>query len=145
MEFTFGYQEDHIPKNPKFPQGTISRPYALISLTPRNGAPLPLTVLVDSGADVTILPLSIGTALGYDVKQGVPFPLSGIGKGTLETYLHEIEGKVGDHKFRMLVAFAGVDQVEGQPVRMLLGRTSIFDVFDVVFKQRSMQTCFARD
>ncbi len=144
MEIQFPYREDKITQTSKSPSGTINRPYALVKFKLPDGTTQPISFLVDSGADVTILPFSMGTMFGKDVKQGERFPISGIGKGSLDTYLHEIEATVGDHTFMMTVAFAETDNLDGRPVPSLLGRMDVFDIFDVFFKQRLWQTHFVK-
>lgn len=53
-EIEFGYESF-----PHFRQGTIYRPYAQVELATATAC-LRLSMLIDSGADVSVLPKSIG-------------------------------------------------------------------------------------
>ncbi len=142
MEFRFQYNQRPIGKSSRFPSGMISRPHALVYLKSIDGNLQPIDFLVDSGTDLTILPFSVGDSLGREVMSGEAFQIRGI-KGALDTRLHEVEARLGDREFHMTVAFAEVDKIDGRAVPALLGRTDVFDVFDVLFRQRASSTTFS--
>lgn len=50
--------------------GTVYRPIAKVGLKYANGELFELSMLVDSGADITILSRRIGDIMGVDVEQG---------------------------------------------------------------------------
>jgi hypothetical protein len=127
-----------VPTTTRTPEGKVSRPQALVDLKLPDGSYQPMSFIVDSGADVTILPFSAGDMLGKEVKKGERFPIGGI-QGSLDVYLHEIEAELGGHGFRMTVAIA-----ESDTVPYLLGRMNTFDVFDITFKQRILETSFLK-
>src|SRR5206468_2774121 len=106
MSIRFPYRSDPVQTTTRTPDGRIGRPYALIELKLPDGSFQPMSFIVDSGADVTLLPFSAGNMLGKQVKDGERFPISGVGKGSLDTYLHEVEASLGGHTFKMTIAFA---------------------------------------
>lgn len=138
MSVQFHYLDVPVPTTTRTPEGKVSRPYALIQLKLPDGSFQPMSLIVDSGADVTVLPFSAGGLLGKEVKKGERFPIGGI-QGSLDVYLHEVEAKLGSHSFKMTVAFA-----ESDTVPSLLGRMDVFDLFDVTFKQRILETGFLK-
>ncbi len=74
--------------------------------------------------------------------KGEPFQLRGIGRGALDSYLHKVDVKIGGQTIKMTVAVASVDDIEGRSLPVLLGRTDLFDSFDIAFKQKAQLTSF---
>src|SRR5437879_1056415 len=120
MSAQFPYMDVTVPTTTRTPEGKVSRPFARVDLKLPDGSFQPMSFIVDSGADVTLLPFSAGGMLGKEVKKGERFPISGIGKGSLDTYLHEVEAALGDRSFKMTVAFADTDKLNGRAVPSLL-------------------------
>ena len=116
-----------------------------MSFKASDGSLQPIGGMVDSGADFTLLPFSSGSLLGLDVEKGETIQLGGIGKGSLGAYLHTLEVRLNDHSLEMTVAVASVDDIDGKRLPVLLGRTDLFDKFDVTFRQKTGLTSFASD
>ncbi len=64
-----------------------------------------LSVLFDTGADVSLFSPSVARLLGVDVRDGIRGFLSGLG-GDLEVFIHRIPVWIGDDPRRIRVAFA---------------------------------------
>lgn len=89
-------------------------------------------VYVDSGADITLLPMSACTeGLSYNLEDGTPGLVGGISPGRIRVYVHALEARIGEEKFRARIAFA-----ENDNLPPLLGRTDVFDRFKVCYDFR---------
>ncbi|MDI6917663.1 MAG: hypothetical protein QMC80_07705 [Thermoplasmatales archaeon] len=77
----------------------------------------------------------------FYIEKGKYAEFEGAGGGKLETYVHDIEMKIGDDVFKTQVAFCK-DQKSLTP--NLLGRQTIFDVFEIYFKNTDKKTCFVQ-
>jgi hypothetical protein len=87
-------------------------------------------VLVDSGADMCILPGDIGRAIGIDIESGEYFELGGVA-GKLETgYLHSITLKIGKYSYNTKVGF--MDTMQDDAFGMA-GQKGLFDHFAIKF------------
>jgi len=64
-----------------------------------------LSVLFDTGADVSLFSPSVARLLGVDIRHGTRGFLSGLG-GDLEVFIHRIPIWIGDDSRRIRVAFA---------------------------------------
>lgn len=103
----------------------------------KDGEDQPIDGLVDSGADFTLIPLSSGTLLGLDVQKGEPYKLHPIGGGFIDVYLHKVQVAIGGNTSKILVAVASSDEAGGRPLPVLLGRTDLFDQYDISFRQKA--------
>lgn len=85
-------------------------------------------VLVDTGADITLIPRSIGEVLVNDITLGKQASIKGITPFELIVYVHELKLRVINKEFQAKVAVADSDDV---PV--VLGRFQALDLFDAEF------------
>jgi len=87
-------------------------------------------VLVDSGADMCIMPGDIGRAIGIEVESGDYFELGGV-TGKLEAgYLHIVTLKIGRHSYSAKVGF--MDTMRDGAFGMA-GQKGLFDHFVIKF------------
>ena len=94
-----------------------------------------LSMLVDSGADISILSKRIGDIMGLDVEQGEAKIFRGI-VGELMAYVHEIPLFINGKEVETRVAFALSE------VPNLLGRLDIFKNFEISFRKEE-EFCFS--
>lgn len=110
--------------------GPVWRPLADVAL--RNAdAVVECEMLVDSGADMTLIPYQIGLELGYQVGPEEIREVRGIGDTVVPYVLREAVLTVGSTEARIRVAWALVDEVS-----VIMGRLDVFDRFRVEFDQR---------
>lgn len=121
--------------------GEIFRPVARIGIRTIKSDWKFLRTYIDSGADISVIQRSFGELLGLDVENGKYAIFEGAGGGKLETYIHNIEMKIGDEVFKTKVAFCK-DPLSQTP--NLLGRETIFDLFEIHFKNIDKKTGFVR-
>lgn len=118
--------------------GTLHRPNAKVYLLTQRGTWLPHYMLVDSGADYTLIPKSIGDFLGLRKKATEHlFKSGGVGGGSIWVVMRRVQMRIGPHQFPADVGWTNSDEVP-----LLLGRADVFDRFEVHFKQRERVTEF---
>lgn len=102
-------------------------------------AKLPASMLVDSGADFSVISCQIGEDFGYALADAEQTLLAqGIG-GTVSYVLRGIEMDIDGHAFVAPVAWL---QDEGDAEEMILGREVVFDRFNIEFRQADEQILF---
>lgn len=109
-------------------QGVVYRPIVKVGLVDADGDLFELSMLVDSGADISIFSKRIGDIMGVDVEQGDEKIFRGI-VGELIAYVHRIQMLINGRKVETRVAFA-ISEVPN-----LLGRLDVFDFSRYVFQK----------
>lgn len=107
----------------------IWRPVADIYLQSQKGSWFELHPYIDSGADVTMIPLSFGKLLGLTINRKEIGQIGGI-RGSVPIIYFNIPVKIGDKQIMTKIAWALIEDIPP-----LLGRTNVFDYFIVTFKQ----------
>ncbi len=115
--------------------GIVYRPIVKVGLRDANGELFELSVLVDSGADISIFSRRIGDIMGMNVEHGEEKIFRGI-VGELIAYVHKITISINDREVETRVAFALSE------VPNLLGRLDIFQNFEISFRKED-DLCFS--
>ncbi len=121
MKITFDYQQEY---SRIF--GTIYRPVAEVRIIV-NDINIRERFYVDSGADITLIPKSMGEVFGFTVDKVQE--MSGVG-GTIPTVIKDVVLTIGDKKFDAKIAWALIENIPP-----LLGRKDVFDNFRVTFNE----------
>ena len=108
----------------------ISRPIASVKFKSKENTWIKLRLYIDSGADITIIPLSFGRLLGLELKKEDIKQLTGVGGTSIPVVITEVEIKINDIAFPINIAWALEEDIPP-----LLGRTSVFDKFVITFDQ----------
>ncbi|WLT37167.1 retropepsin-like domain-containing protein [Synechocystis sp. B12] len=90
-----------------------------------------LNILIDSGADISLIPYQLGTDLGY---HKLPEEINNKGEsvgGIVEYLLRNIEMEIDQNRFSAPVAWLQTIDCN----EILIGREVVFDLFDIEFKQ----------
>lgn len=88
-------------------------------------------VLVDTGADLTVLPRFIGESIINDITIGEYAEIKGIvPTSLLIAFVHRLKIKVADNEFETKVAIA-----DSNDVPPILGRYRALDLFNLEFKK----------
>ncbi len=117
--------------------GKIFKPFSFVRLEYKNQFLSLYPMLVDSGADITLIPRKTGVRLGFvEPKEGEVKELGGIA-GSAPVVYRTMDMRVEDVKFPCRVAWAQTDDVP--PV---LGRVDVFDKFDIELKQSERKVLF---
>lgn len=107
----------------------VFRPVAEIYLKDVSGRWLKFNPYIDSGADVTLIPLSLGKLLGFEIGQNKIEEIGGI-RGSIPVIYTKAVLRIGIKEILTQIAWALIEEVPP-----LLGRTDIFDSFKITFDQ----------
>jgi hypothetical protein len=95
--------------------------------------------LVDSGADFSLLGYAMGKSLGFNRAEGEPIlEGEGAGGGKIQYLLRQLKMTIESHTFKATVAWMLDEAYE----EGLLGRDTVFDLFDIEFKQADEEIIF---
>ena len=110
--------------------GIIQRPYAIVFIQSKNKEWYPIEMLVDTGADYTLLPRKYAYILGIDLAtECVAKTTLGIG-GQETIYLYKsLSIKLGDWFRKIPVGF-----LERDDVPPLIGRLEFIEILKVIFE-----------
>jgi hypothetical protein len=118
--------------------GTIYRPLAVVELRgPR--ASLDSYMLIDSGADISIIPLATGEYLGFRRINGEPELDIYRGGRQVPCLIRQVGMTIGEFSFTAPVAWS---QVFDAP--RILGRYGVFQHFYIEFREYELKTIFRR-
>lgn len=128
MKFEYKKQPDF--RNPQKPW--TSRPFIPVRLF-HNNSRFEVYALVDSGADVCLFHVSIGEAIGINVKAGERQEFHGIeGKGGIDVYFHSIKLQIIGTSEKIVVRAGFIDS---KSVSAILGQQDFFDNYHIAFKK----------
>lgn len=102
--------------------GKIFRPYVPIYLNTKEAGWKRFDFIVDSGADITMLPKSMLDILGIDKKKITKGEATGIGGFTTKTWQTKIPIKIGEWELEILATFTSENLTP-----LLLGRVDTLD------------------
>jgi hypothetical protein len=116
--------------------GTVLRPVANVLLSHEAYA-LSVEMLVDSGADLSMIPKTIGDQLGFILERGeMVYTVGGIGGGIPVVY-RSVFLTVGETSLPIRIAWGLSDEIPS-----VLGRLDVFDYFDIEFVQHRKVVIF---
>lgn len=123
VEFSFKKENSRI-------FGLIPRPVARIILINGNEQ-VPEMVYVDSGADVTLIPRSVGELLNFKIEpEDKIVEIKGIGERGIPIVIKKVKIKIGEKLIDARIAWSLIEEVP-----LLLGRVDIFKLFDITFEK----------
>lgn len=118
--------------------GLIPEPIIPVGIVTRHGLRL-YDFLVDSGADMTVLPFSLAHQVGISIKDCIKSKTQGVeGKGTT-IYHAEITIKIDHWEDRIRCAFASHDLIPP-----LLGRLDVFSKYNITFHAKRESIIFQK-
>ncbi|MEK7534745.1 MAG: hypothetical protein AAB600_05475 [Patescibacteria group bacterium] len=120
----FKYKEEITSRKQK-----IIRPVAEVYLKTLSNSWIKFYPYIDSGADITLIPLSLGKLLGFKIDESKVQQIGGI-RGSVPVIFTQAFLKIGNEEFPTNLAWALIEDVPP-----LLGRTDVFDIFKVTFEQ----------
>jgi len=116
--------------------GTIYRPIAVVLFQHKKTAVFkPITMLVDTGADYTLLPRFLAFNLGINLaKDCQKLKTSGVGgKETVFFVKEKVKIKIGNWQRKIPLGFLDNDFIPP-----LLGRQGFFETFKTIFEARKL-------
>ena len=115
--------------------GTVYRPIAAVHFIVEDNEILEF-MYVDSGADITIIPKSMGELLGFESSREIK-TIYAIGQNPIPIIIKKVQMKIGDHRFLARVGWCLQENVP-----FLLGRLDVFDRFSVTFDELNKKITF---
>lgn len=91
---------------------------------------------IDSGADITLIPFSLGKLFGFRPEGEKIEEIGGI-RGAVPIIYKKWKIKIGEKIFPILLAWALIEEVPP-----LLGRADVFDTFKITFIQKEGKIIF---
>lgn len=123
MEIEFNFRQE-----PSGLFGYILRPVVKVSLINGNKK-VPEVFYVDSGADLTLVPRSVGELLGFKVNNPSKInQIKGIGEQGVPIVLKQVDMNLGEIKFKARIGWCLIEEVP-----LLLGRIDVFKIFEISF------------
>ncbi len=111
-------------------------PFASVGIKDRDERWRTFSLLVDSGAVVSLLCRSVGELLRVPIESGQRITVTGVGRRENEVFVHELTARVGDGPaFPARFAISTSEDVPN-----LLGRLDIFDRLQVAFDPSLQET-----
>lgn len=111
--------------------GKVFRPVANVILE-WEGFKAEVLMYIDSGADISMIPLRFGRALGFKQKEeDIIYEIKGISGGAIPYILKDVVLILNGERLEVRIAWALVEQVP-----MLMGRMDIFNKFRIVFDEK---------
>jgi hypothetical protein len=96
-----------------------------------------MSMYVDSGADITLVPRRFGKLLGLDLQKNKHF-LAGLTGKPIAASTHIVRLKIGERKADATVAVASRENVP-----YILGRAGVFPEYKITFEEYNLITNFA--
>jgi len=90
-----------------------------------------VSMYIDSGADITLIPRSMGELLGFEFNKSEITELSGVGGGMVAVIIKKVPMRIEEYEFDVKIAWSMIEEVP-----YLLGQEGVFDRFNINFKKR---------
>ena len=87
-------------------------------------------MLLDSGADISLIPYSVGETIGLELDMANHSEVHGIGEGSVPYILSNVGLNIGNVELSMRIGWALIEEVP-----FILGRLDLFQNFSVVFRE----------
>lgn len=109
--------------------GTILKPIIPVRIS-GPARSVNILMLLDSGADMSILPYSVGETLGLELDIKTRSEVQGIGEGAVPYVLGRVDLRIGDIALQARIGWALIEEVP-----FLLGRLDVFRELAIEFRE----------
>ena len=116
---------------------SVKRPVALVNFQNSQHQWVSQNLYIDSGADITLIPLSMGKLLGFEISPEESLREIGGISSTIPVVSRNLRIKIGEKELEIEAAWALSEEVPP-----LLGRKDVFDAFEVIFNQQKETISF---
>ncbi len=116
--------------------GEVYRPVGEFEIETKLGW-IPVLAYIDSGADITLLPMSFIGALEIKVEEEDIKNIGGVGGSKIPVIVKKVKMKICDKILDVRVAIALIEKIP-----YLIGREDVFDYFEVCFRQKNKTIYF---
>jgi len=115
------------------------RPIADVVLESK-GFKIEVPMYIDSGADISMIPLNLGKSLGFkQEKSDIIREIKGVSGAGIPYIVKKVGLILNGERLMIRIAWALVEQVP-----ILMGRTDIFNKFRIVFNERKKYIDFEK-
>ena len=87
-------------------------------------------VLADTGADLSVLPRSLGVLIVGDIREGRKYRITGLAGYSKYIYLHRLTTRIGRKKIKAAFAIAATDDIPPT-----LGRIGALDKMNIEYQK----------
>jgi len=87
-------------------------------------------MLLDSGADISFIPYSVGETIGLEADIANRREVQGIGEGSVPYILSQVGLKIGDTEISPRIGWSLIEEVP-----FILGRLDVFRNFSIEFRE----------
>ena len=127
----------HYKREPSSITGTVLRPVADVILE-YGSQKVEAAMYIDSGADITMISLELGKALGLkQMPEDEILEIRGVSGSGVPYILKPANMIINDKKLKIRLAWALIEEVP-----LLLGRMDIFNKFKILFDENSSLITF---
>jgi len=113
----------------------VLRPIIPVELQYKDNDPIEFTMLLDSGADISLISQDVGASLGVDTKRDPDDMIQGV-TGDASTLTEQVTIRFGmGHKYEFKKEIpVQITKIRGYPFIPALGRDPLFKEFDIHFR-----------
>ena len=87
-------------------------------------------MLLDSGADISLIPYSVGETLGLELDMANRSEVQGIGEGSVPYILSQVRLKIENVEISVRIGWALIEEIP-----FILGRLDVFQKFAIEFRE----------
>ncbi|MEW6481975.1 MAG: aspartyl protease family protein [bacterium] len=87
-------------------------------------------MLLDSGADISMIPYSVGEAIGIEFDLSMRGEVCGIGEGSVPYVVSKVRFRIKDIEIPSRIGWALIEEVP-----LILGRLDVFQKFAIEFRE----------
>lgn len=109
--------------------GKILKPFIPITIIGQSRG-VNIRMLLDSGADISLIPYSVGETIGLEPDLANRSEVCGIGEGSIPYILSPVRIKVENIESSIRIGWALVEEVP-----FILGRLDVFQQFSIEFRE----------
>lgn len=102
-----------------------------------NGNKIEIPMYIDSGADITLIPFTLGKALGFQEKADEIRQMKGISGAGVPYVIKKVTMYLNDKVIEARVAWSMIEDVPP-----LLGRVDVFSKFKILFDEANEEIRF---
>jgi len=109
--------------------GYVPKPIIPVSIIgPKRG--VKVFMLLDSGADISMIPYSVGETIGLELDMSTRGEVQGIGEGSVPYILGQVRIQIENFEIPARIGWALVEEIP-----FILGRLDVFNALAVEFRE----------
>ena len=114
-------------RSPKF--GQVLKPVIPVTIIGSNRK-VKVFMLLDSGADISMIPYSVGEVIGLEFDITARDEIQGIGEGSVPYVLSQVKFQIESMEISTRIGWALIEEVP-----FILGRLDVFEKLSIEFRE----------